>query len=255
MQSDFEEKYHRLEEQHAWSVGRRDVVLRAFDRWGIVPSMDVVEIGCASGALLADLTARGFHSLAAVEVSERAVERARARGGATVHHVDGTATPFADASFDALVASDVLEHIADEAGALAEWMRILRPGGLAFVFVPAFMALWSEHDVINRHERRYTLGELAGVCRGAGFEVLDQRYWNASLLLPTAAQRLAARVRDAARGAHAPTADEDAFRPLHPLANRAITALLRAENTLWSTAVRFPAGVSAAVVVRRPLGG
>lgn len=254
MRSDFEAKYHALEDAHAWSVARRDVVRRTLRAHGVTPEARVVEIGCAGGALLADLASDGFRDLSAVDVTEAAVERARAREVAEVTRVDGVATPFDDDTFDVLIASDVLEHIADEAAALAEWRRIVRPGGLAVVFVPAFMALWSEHDVVNRHERRYTLSQLVRVTRSAGFHVRDARYWNASLFLPTAASRVAARLVRGVR--RAPPADASAaaddFRPLPAPVNAALIQLLKAENRWFTSPLRFPAGVSAAVVLQRP---
>ncbi|MER3559157.1 MAG: methyltransferase type 11, partial [Armatimonadota bacterium] len=66
------------------------------------------------------------------------------------------ALPFVNESFRLIVALDVLEHLPDEAHALAELWRVLEPDGWLITTVPAYRWLWSKHDVALHHYRRYT---------------------------------------------------------------------------------------------------
>ena len=94
------------------------------------------------------------------------------------------ALPFADGAFHAAVAADVLCHAAvDPAAALAELRRVLRPGGLLVVNMPAFAWLSSAHDRRVHNARRVTATELRSWLAAAGFAHVRARYWN-SLLLP-----------------------------------------------------------------------
>jgi SAM-dependent methyltransferase len=88
---------------------------------------------------------------------------------------DATAMPFPDGAFDRVIAAEVLEHIPADARALAEIARVLRPGGLLAVTVPAWLPeriCWrlsdDYHDIPGGHVRIYTRHELAAKLRGAG---------------------------------------------------------------------------------------
>ena len=83
-----------------------------------------------------------------------------------------------------LIAMDVLEHLDDDSGTLREWLSTLLPGGLVFITVPAFPVLWSYHDEILGHKRRYTKGSLIQVARHAGLEPLKVAYSFSFLFLP-----------------------------------------------------------------------
>ncbi len=82
----------------------------------------------------------------------------------------------APSSFDLLIAMDVLEHIDDDRGALKRWIKELKPGGLVFATVPAFPSLWSQHDVLLDHKRRYTRPRLQELALSVGLEVVRTRY-------------------------------------------------------------------------------
>ncbi len=93
--------------------------------------------------------------------------------------------PFADDSFDLAVSLDVIEHLEDDLSALRELRRTVAPGGALLVTVPAYQWLWSGHDEINHHHRRYTRRTLQRVAEQAGWKQVRTTYFN-SLLLPVA---------------------------------------------------------------------
>lgn len=93
--------------------------------------------------------------------------------------------------FDLLLLLDVLEHVEDDRGFLAELLRKnLEPGGHVLVSVPAWQWLYSEHDARLLHHRRYSPGAIRDVLRGAGLELLLSGGLFHSLLVPRAAQKL-----------------------------------------------------------------
>ena len=94
--------------------------------------------------------------------------------------------PYEDASFDLIVALDVLEHIEDDSGALQSVFRLLKPGGVLLLSVPALMILWSQHDTDHHHFRRYHRQPLRSLLVNAGFDVVRLSYMN-SLNLPAIA--------------------------------------------------------------------
>jgi SAM-dependent methyltransferase len=94
--------------------------------------------------------------------------------------IEGSATsiPFPTPSVDVVTALDVLEHIANDVGAAAELRRVLRPGGIAVVTVPAMMSLWGYWDVALHHHRRYTRKGLGALFPADTWEILHLNYTN-----------------------------------------------------------------------------
>ncbi len=97
--------------------------------------------------------------------------------------------PFADAQFDGVMCLDVLEHIADDAGAAAEMARVLRPGGVLVLAVPAYTGLWTSRDVYLGHQRRYRRAQLESVVRAAGLDVAWCTHFSVAMVAPLLALR------------------------------------------------------------------
>jgi SAM-dependent methyltransferase len=248
MNKDFEKTYHEVEATHWWFVSRRTLVkdlvcLAAPDRQSAI-----LEIGCSGGPLLRQLRAVGYTNLTGIDISPEAIALCRDHNLGHVSVMDAQQPDFPPASFDVITASDVLEHLADAPRAVAAWHKLLRPGGTALVFVPAFKFLWSSHDVVNHHFHRYRAAELAGLLRAAGFEIQRQGYWNFFLFLPVALVRLAKRLVPGPAEKF-PAGD---INPVPPLLNSLLVYLLRLENRVLLAGLNFPCGVSAAVIARKP---
>jgi SAM-dependent methyltransferase len=146
--------------------------------------------------------------------------------------------PFADDEFDLATALDVLEHLDDDGAALAELRRVVRPGGALVVTVPAHPRLWSRHDELNHHRRRYTRSSLRAPAVAGGWEVARLTHFN-TLLLPVAA---VLRRFDRGDGLEIPPA---------PL-NRALEVPLRLERAAIGAGISLPAGLSLLAELRYP---
>lgn len=254
----FESLYHRLEQRHWWFRGRRELVRALVSRLTPDRSADILDIGCASGILLDELTADGFAHPAGLDISETAIRLCHDRGHVTAVCGDATAPPLPPASVDILIASDVLEHLEQDQLALDNWLRIVRPGGFLIVLVPAFQWLWSQHDEINHHFRRYTRRQLVTALTRSGWSVQRSGFWNTALFPAVAAVRLAAamigRLRRPPDNVVTPPATESRqLRETPALINALCLALLRLENNWLVAGLPLPIGVSTFAIASRPL--
>ncbi len=176
-------KLAELEDEHWWYRERR--LLLGRDIAGL-PAGRALDIGAAGGGNTRVLQAAGWQATA-LEYDADGVEIAAQRG-LPVIRADATALPYADDVLDLVVAFDVLEHIEDDDAAVREIRRVLRPGGLVLIAVPADPRLWSAHDEAVGHVRRYTRVELGDLFARHGFAVEALRSWNV-LLRPVVAFR------------------------------------------------------------------
>lgn len=171
-----------LEAGHFWFEPRRRLFASLLDRWAGGRFDAALELGCGSGGFLPDLVARAGR-VAAVEAWPESLGSAAARGtGALLLQGSATRLPFADRSFDLVVALDVLEH-EEPAALLGEAARLLRPGGALFLSVPAFRSLWSELDEAAGHRVRHTRATLAAELAASGWRIERTTHYQA-LLFP-----------------------------------------------------------------------
>jgi hypothetical protein len=138
----------------------------------------------------------------------------------------------------------VIEHLEDDVGAMRELRRIVAPGGALLVTVPAYQWLWSGHDVINHHFRRYTRSSMQRAAEQAGWHQVRTTYFN-SLLLPVA---ILLRVLDRVN-TRTTESSLDLWVPPEPL-NRLLELPLSLEAKLIHRGGRIPAGLSLLAVFR-----
>lgn len=192
------EAYHALrllQDQHWWFRGRRQVLTSLIDSF--LPTdgetTEILEAGCGYGGNLAMLAQ--FGSVRGFELDDQARCFARETSGLPVAYGVLPDQPgFADERFDLVAMLDVLEHIDDDVGSLQRLRCMLKPGGHILITVPALPWLWSKHDEIHHHKRRYSRKSLMLALHAAQLRPARIGYFN-SLLLPLAiAQRFGDRV-------------------------------------------------------------
>jgi SAM-dependent methyltransferase len=175
--------FAELEEVHWWFVARRLIVMDTVRRWAPDGLARIAEVGCGTGGTLRTLSAAfPSASVLGIDPNEQALALTRDRGSEAVLG-RFEELPLPDGWADLLLGLDVIEHVRDDARALAEARRALRPGGRLVLTVPALPRLWSPHDEINEHARRYRHLELAQRIQQAGLRLERLTYFS-TLLLP-----------------------------------------------------------------------
>ena len=174
----------QIEETHWWFVGRRKLFSRELLQANINHDARVLDVGTSTGTNLRMLRALGFRRVTGIDCSEEAIAFCHAKGLGPVQLGDICALPFPDDSFDLVLATDVIEHVDDDARALREVLRVLRPGGKALITVPAFSSLWGLQDDKSFHKRRYTMPTLLSKVGAAGLTPNTYYYFNYLLFAP-----------------------------------------------------------------------
>lgn len=168
-----------IEQDMWWYRGRRAVCFELLRRHA--PRGRVLDVGCGTGYNLKLL--EEFGETFGVDPSHEALDYCRKRGSQRVQEASAERLPFPDRHFGLVTAFDVIEHIADDDGALREWNRVLAPSGTLLIYTPALPWLYGEHDRIVQHQRRYYKGQLVERVQRAGFRLLHASYVN-MLVLP-----------------------------------------------------------------------
>jgi SAM-dependent methyltransferase len=244
-----------IEDTHWWFVGRRRIMARLL-RHVVPPSAEatVIDIGCGAGANLAEL-ARHYRCVG-IDPSRHAIELARRRfpGVAFVHGTAPRDVAGEIASARAVLLMDVLEHVEDDRGLLADVVAAAPPGAVLLLTVPADAALWGPHDEVFGHFRRYDLAGWRRLWLGLPVGEMLVSYYNSRLYRAVRAVRTVGRLRGKAHG-HAGTD----FRVPSPRINAALTRVFAGEaerlvDVLEKRRLAFSRGVSLIALLRREPG-
>lgn len=189
------EQMAELDQRHWWYRARREVLDALIKRVARPPAnANILEIGCGTGHNLAMLAE--FGRVDALELDDEARSVAEARLGRRV-----MSAPLPELAgvpvrhYDLIGVFDVIEHIDDDRAALASIASRLKPGGKLVMTVPAHPWMWSAHDVVNHHQRRYSKLALRRLVEASPLRLDAIGYLN-SLLFPLAiAERLSAKLR------------------------------------------------------------
>lgn len=237
-----------MEDVHWWFVGRRRILLAILKRYlgaGGTNGRKILDVGCGTGTMLTHLAR--FGEARGVDMDVEAVGYCHDRGLEQVTQSAADSLPFDKDTFDLVTALDVVEHIDDDLGALREMRRVIKPGGLLLLTVPAYAFLWGRQDDINLHKRRYVARELRGRLQAAGFEVKRLTYMNSILFPAIAAIRLVRHILP-----EPPKLESDfAFPAPQPL-NVVLSVVFGSERYVL-TRFDIPFGVSIMALARRPV--
>ncbi len=174
----------KLEATHWWFTERRRLFSRLIAKLGLPADARILDIGTSTGTNLRMLRDMGFTRVEGLDQSQDAVRWCAEKGYGPVTIGDICGLPFGDSEFDLVLATDVIEHVVDDAAALRSIRRVLKPSGHALITVPAFPLLWGVQDEIGHHKRRYRAGELLARTQAAGLSAIKNFYFNYLLFFP-----------------------------------------------------------------------
>jgi len=239
---------YALERRHWWYVGMRRNSLHLLERY--LPRrrpLALLDAGCGTGGALLQL--QHYGAVTGFDFSPLAVAFCRQRGLAAIVQASVTDVPFASGRFDAVTSFEVLYHadVPDDVGAIREFGRVLRPGGVLLLRLPAFEWLRSSHDAMVHTRHRYTREEVRRKLTAAGLEPLRVSYANTLLFPLVVGVRLLQRLLGRAE------AKASDVQETSPLMNRALLAVLAVEGALLSC-TDLPIGLSVLAIARKPEG-
>lgn len=229
---------------HWWFAGRHAIIERLLNRFIARPAATALDIGCGTGTILKTLT-HFADNVSGLDTSDAALALAHDKNPqASLVKGDFPQINLPD-HYDVITALDVLEHIENDITAVRKIESLLAPGGIAIITVPAFMFLWTEHDELLHHKRRYTRQSLSTLLQSASqLHVEKLSYFNALLFPAIVVFRILRRSFSLRKGA------SDFFIQSHFL-NRLFKKIFLFEGRLLAR-MNFPVGVSLICVVRRP---
>jgi len=238
------ERMHALEDWYWWFVARRAAAAR-FIRDYAPPErpLQILDAGCGTGGMLDLFTSWPDAEVTGADLASEALQFSRRRGHRRLVGADLTLLPFRSGTFDVVTALDVVEHVPDDARALSEVSRVLRPGGILVASVPAYQFLWGPHDEALHHQRRYSGPQFRDVVQASGLRVEKLTYLLTALFPLAAATRLATR-RRASGQAGLPSVSQ--------ALNRALIGLQAAELAL-ARHTSLPFGLTVLAVARKPV--
>ena len=241
-------EYYQLERSHWWFKARLEILeslLKSKILRSNTQKLKILNAGVATGATTTMLEKYGM--VTSLEYDKNCCTFLEHELKIEVVNASLTDLPFEDDSFDLVCAFDVIEHIEDDALAVKEIYRVLKKQGLVYLTVPAFHFLWSHHDVVNHHFRRYTLKGFLNLIFLENFEIVYKSYFNTFLFLPVFLARRIGKFLKTNTDKESSGSDFEKFKA-NSLVNRFLFYLFKTEQLFLTKNINFPFGVSALII-------
>ncbi len=244
MEKQYYQEYYELERKNWWFRVRNQLLMQRVQK--LIPSakpIRILNVGVATGSTSELLSQWG--EVTSIEYDKECAEFAQEKTGLPIINGSILELPFADNTFDLVCAFDVIEHIEDDAKGVSELKRVCKSEGWVAVSVPAFMFLWSHHDVINHHFRRYTMSLLKGVfLKDTSGKIAYSSYFNSLLFLSIATFRLASELIPKKWIRKGTGADNHIFAQ-ESWTSKLLFQIFNLEKPWLNSGLTFPFGVSA----------
>ncbi|RZJ33254.1 MAG: class I SAM-dependent methyltransferase [Flavobacterium sp.] len=245
MDHQYYKEYYELERSHWWFQAREKIIVGCIEKLihkkQLGKDLKILNVGCGTGRSSEYLSA--FGKVTSIEYDKFCCEFAKEKTGLEIIHGSITELPFDATEFDLVCAFDVIEHVQDDSLAVSELKRVVKNNGVVFITVPAYMSLWSHHDVINHHFRRYKLDEVKKLFAKAddGKKILSS-YFNTFLFPPIYLFRKLSNLMKSGKNRSGSGSDFEAFKPR--ISNRILYAIMHLEGKFINRNIKFPFGVS-----------
>ena len=237
--------YHtnfKLEDSYWWFIARNRIVYELIlDKTGLKSGDKILDIGCGTGGFTKLLA--GKFDVAGLDMSETALNYCRKRGLEKLY--SGYIEDFPADEFQpkAAVMLDVIEHIEDDKKVVKQVFDLLPKGGYLISTVPAYQWLWSRHDEVHMHFRRYKKKNFTGMLKSAGFSIDYTSHFNTFLFTPAVLKRFTEKITGS-------KADESPVDEVSPGLNRVFTKIFMSERNILK-GISLPFGLSIVCIAKK----
>ena len=218
MNKSYEQEYFKLEKEYWWFKARRHLIKKLKIR----PNQKILEVGCGTGLNLQLFPKNPRYG---INISKQ-----------TIKQIKDFPAEVADIQkvklkkYDIILALDLIEHLDKDKQTIKKLTNTLNPGGKLIITVPAFKCLWSKHDEVNHHKRRYNKKQFKAILPKQ-LKTKMLTYWNFSLFpIVFLANKL--------------NKKESNLKPINPILNHIFYTKLKLENKLITMGINFPFGTS-----------
>jgi SAM-dependent methyltransferase len=242
-------EYLKLEREHWWFKARLEILEQITHQLSIKINNNpkILNAGAATGATSVML--KKYGDVLSLEYDKDCAEYLSEILDEEVLNNSLTNLPLDKQSLDLVCAFDVIEHIEEHEKAIQEINRVLKCNGYIFLTVPAFNFLWSKHDDINHHFRRYRINELKKILNKNGFTIEYSSYFNFFLFLPIFFIRLFSKLLPNKKRDESTGSDFEKFNS--NLLNKFLYKIFLSESALLKRKIKLPFGVSALVIAKK----
>jgi len=245
MDHNYYKEYFHLERTHWYFRARNGLIMdhvRSIVSEG--KSLRILNVGVGTGHT-SELLSQ-FGTVTSIEYDEDCCAFVNEQTSLTVVQGSILELDFADDSFDAVCAFDVVEHVEEDALAVQELKRVCKQAGKVVITVPAYMFLWSKHDEINHHFRRYTKSQVLALFKEQG-KFIYHSYYNTLLFPPVAIFRFLNNLLGLTKTTEEETGSDFSVAGKDSWLTRLLYRVFYLESFFVKRHIRLPFGVSVMV--------
>lgn len=235
---------YQLEDTYWWFIGRNNIIIELINKIiSIKPGTEILDVGCGTCGF-AKLLSQNYDVIG-LDTSNLALEYCKKRGIKTLYNDFLENFPKNNHNIEVITMLDVIEHIQDDLKVVKDAYQILPVGGWFVASVPAYSFLWSVHDEIHQHFRRYNKKKIVSLIEDAGFQVVYKSYFNTILFIPGLIKRFLDKIIHSNKGEA-----EVAVETFPGLINNIMTKLFLLEGKILPS-IRFPFGMSILIIAKK----
>jgi ubiquinone/menaquinone biosynthesis C-methylase UbiE len=248
MNKNYYREYFDLERNHWWFVVRLKILKSLIAKQTLNTGIKILNVGVATGATSQML--KEYGEVTSLEFDKDCCDFVNENTDLNVVNGSVLDLHYEANTFDLVCCFDVIEHVADDDKAIEELFRVCKKDGLVFVTVPAFQFLWSKHDEVNHHFRRYTMKSFSRLIEQVDPHISYKTYFNAFLFLPIAALRILLKLIPEKQSG--PTVSGSDFgRIKNKFVNNLLLQIFNLEFRFLKLGLKYPAGVSLLYLMKK----
>lgn len=249
MEKAYYKEYYKLEREHWWFKARLKILEYSFKKWiDKGTSNAILNVGAATGAT--SLMLKNYGLVQSLEYDKQCSVFLSEILNEEVTNASVTNLPFKNNTYNVVCGFDIIEHVENDTKALSEIYRVTKDDGYVFLTVPAFNFLWSKHDEINHHYRRYNISNLNKLVTKSGFEIEYVTYFNFFLFLPILFVRILSKLFPKQDDSKSTGSDFEKFNS-NGLLNKLLYWVFLSEKMFFKFKFRLPFGVSALIIAKK----